>query len=145
MSDCVFCGIARKDVSAVILHEDADLIAFLDIAPVREGHTQIIPKKHVDTFELLPTQLAATMVHLGQQLARRMKDVFGVDRVAFVFTGGDVPHAHAHVVPLHEKTDITSARYIVGAPSLTWGTSHLVVERRDLERVRDILDFQSGV
>ena len=43
-----------------------------------------------------------------------MKALYGVPRVAFLFTGGDHAHAHAHVVPLHEKTDITALRYITG-------------------------------
>ena len=43
-----------------------------------------------------------------------MKALYGVPRVAFLFSGGDHAHAHAHVVPLHEKTDITSLRYIAG-------------------------------
>jgi histidine triad (HIT) family protein len=41
-----------------------------------------------------------------------MKHIYGVPRVAFLFTGGDLPHAHAHVVPMHENTDITSRLYI---------------------------------
>ena len=41
-----------------------------------------------------------------------MKALYGVPRVAFLFSGGDHAHAHAHVVPMHEKTDITSRRYI---------------------------------
>jgi histidine triad (HIT) family protein len=141
MSDCLFCRIARKETPAVVLHEDDQLLAFLDIGPIREGHTQIIPKAHFDTFDVLPSELAAQILDLGQQLARRMKEIFGVDRVAFLFTGGDVPHAHAHVVPLKEKTDITSAQYIVERTVVTWDSSHLLVERPTLERVRDRLAF----
>jgi histidine triad (HIT) family protein len=144
MLDCLFCRIASHDVEAVVLHEDEELMAFLDIGPIRPGHTQIIPKSHVATFELLPGSLAARMVHLGQQLARRMKEVFGVERVAFLFTGGDVPHAHAHVVPLHEKTDVTSGRYIMAPADITWGSAHLVTDTATLRRVRDQLAFTAA-
>jgi histidine triad (HIT) family protein len=41
-----------------------------------------------------------------------MKALYSLPRVAFLFSGGDHAHAHAHVVPMHEKTDITSRRYI---------------------------------
>ena len=43
---------------------------------------------------------------------RALKALYGVPRVAFLFSGGDHAHAHAHVIPMHQKTDITSRRYI---------------------------------
>jgi histidine triad (HIT) family protein len=141
MTDCMFCGIASGAVPAVKIHEDADVVAFLDLGPIRPGHTQIIPRIHVETFELLPEPLAARILSIGQQLARRMKRVYGVDRVAFLFTGGDVAHAHAHVVPMIHKTDITSARYIVAPDDVSWGSDHLRLDQRALQAIRDELDF----
>src|SRR5689334_12956048 len=141
MTDCLFCQIARKEISAVILHEDEQLLAFLDLGPIREGHTQVIPKAHFETFDELPPAVGASILELGQQLARRMKDVYGVERVAFLFTDGDVAHAHAHIVPLHEKTDITSARYITAPAEVTWGSAHLTAEASTLEAVKKRLGF----
>ena len=88
-------------------------MAFLDLHPIRPGHVQIIPRSHHPYFDDLPTETVARIVHVGQRMAKVMKQVYGIDRVAFLFTGGDVAHAHAHVVPMHEKTDITSRRCIV--------------------------------
>jgi diadenosine tetraphosphate (Ap4A) HIT family hydrolase len=68
-------------------------MAFLDIAPIRPGHTHIIPKQHFDTFDVLPSELAGRIMVLGQIIARKLKSVYRVSRVAFVFTGGDVAHA----------------------------------------------------
>jgi histidine triad (HIT) family protein len=141
MSDCVFCKIARREAPAVALHEDAELLAFLDLTPVRRGHAQIIPKRHVEAFDTLPPELAAAMVLLGQRLARRMKAVYAVDRVAFLFTGGDVPHAHAHVIPMHEKTDVTSARYLADADRLRFTACHLRTDLQSLEAVKAELAF----
>ena len=138
---CLFCGIAAGEIEAVVLYEDAEVIAFLDIGPIRPGHTQIIPRQHVETFERLPPALAARILLLGQQLAQRMKAVYQVERVAFLFTGGDVPHAHAHVVPMHSKADITSARYIVEPEGLRMSADHLLVDRPTLLRVREELAF----
>ena len=109
MNNCAFCGIVDGTVDAVVLYEDDDIIAFLDIAPIRPGHSHIIPKQHFETFEVLPVELAGRIITLGQALARKLKSIYHVDRVAFVFTGGDIAHAHAHVVPMVEKTDITSS------------------------------------
>lgn len=136
-----FCRIAKHDLPAVVLYEDAHILAFLDRGPIRPGHTQIIAKDHVATFEDLPEALAARILGLGQSLARRMKAVYSVERVAFLFTGGDVAHVHAHVIPMHAKTDITSAQYLVGPTAPEWGSDHLIVDRPTLETVRDHLAF----
>lgn len=114
--DCIFCRIGAGLVPTAIVYENTRLMAFLDMGPIREGHTQIIPKAHYPTFDDLPPELAAEILHLGQRLARAMKRLYRVDRVAFLFSGGDIPHAHAHLVPMVETTDITSARYIASEP-----------------------------
>lgn len=125
------------------VHEDGDVIAFLDIAPMRPGHTVIVPKSHVETFEQLPAPLANRILALGQQLAQRMKALYKVERVAFFFTGTDIAHAHAHVVPIHEKMDITSQRYLVSQKEISWSAEHLRTDAETLKRVRDELAFRA--
>ncbi|OJY35841.1 MAG: HIT family protein [Rhizobiales bacterium 65-9] len=112
MEGCLFCQIAAGDIPSHWVYEDDALLAFLDIAPVREGHSLIIPKAHHRHFDDLPADLAARIIQLGQRLARTMKPMFGVARVGFLFTGNDVDHAHGHVIPMREKDDLTSRRYI---------------------------------
>jgi len=109
---CLFCAIAAGEAAAHIVHQDERLIAFLDIAPIRPGHLQIVPHAHHPTFEALPPDLAAAVLHLGQRLAAVQRRLYGVERVGFLFTGGDIPHAHAHLVPMVRGDDITSRRYI---------------------------------
>src|SRR5579883_3382001 len=67
-----------------------------------------------------PTQCRSTrrrtsprVAILSKKIARAMKQTLQVPRVALLFTGGDIAHVHAHAVPIHEETDITSCRYIV--------------------------------
>lgn len=110
--NCIFCRIASGEIPSHVVHEDDRLKAFLDIQPIRPGHVLIVPKTHHDYYDDLPPDLAADIVHLGQRLGKVMKSVYGVERVAFLFTGTDVAHVHAHVVPMHTKTDITSPIYI---------------------------------
>ena len=143
MDECIFCRIADGSADAVVLYEDSEVMAFLDIAPIRPGHTHIIPKQHFDTFDVLPSELAGRIMVLGQIIARKLKSVYRVGRVAFVFTGGDVAHAHAHV-PMVEKTDITSARYIVSPQELQWASDHLNVGRDTLLEVRRTLGMSEG-
>jgi histidine triad (HIT) family protein len=115
LPECLFCKIANGSVPAHIVYEDDLIVAFLDIGPIRPGHTQILPRQHFDYFETLPDDIAARMMQIGQRLAKCMKALYRVDRVGFMFTGGDIAHAHAHVVPMHAPTDITSRRYITNS------------------------------
>ncbi len=139
--NCTFCDVASRRAEAVILWEDADLVIFLDRSPIREGHAHVIPRAHFETFEVVPPSLAGRIVTAGQELAKRFKQVYGIDRVAFLFTGGDVPHVHAHVIPMHVKTDVTSARYLVEPPEPRWSSNHLRTSIEDLCRVRAKLGY----
>jgi len=112
-SDCLFCRICQREIAAHIVYEDERLIAFLDHGPIRPGHTQILPREHFAYFDEAPADLLAAIVTVGQKVARAMKQTLKVPRVALLFTGGDIAHVHAHAVPIHEETDITSRRYIV--------------------------------
>jgi histidine triad (HIT) family protein len=112
MNGCVFCRVARGEIGSEMIYEDAEVIGLMDICPIRPGHTQIIPREHFDYFEDLPDAIACQINHLGQRLSRALKALYSVPRVAFLFSGGDHAHAHAHVTPMHEKSDITSRRYI---------------------------------
>ena len=109
---CEFCAIATRQWDSHVVYEDEEILVFVDNAPIRRGHLQIIPKEHFDYFDDLPPALAGRILELGQKLAKCMKQIYKVERVGFAFTGNDVKHAHAHVVPLHDRTDITSRRYI---------------------------------
>lgn len=109
---CIFCRIANAELPAHRLFEDDLVLAFLDLHPICEGHALIIPKQHHAWFEDLPDQTAARIMAVGQRLARSMKLEWGVERVSFFYTGIHVPHAHAHVVPMHHRHDVTSARYL---------------------------------
>ena len=111
-ADCIFCRIAAGEVHANIVLRDAHVTVFMDRGAIRPGHVQIVPNDHYPYFDDLPEHLAAHVMATGQRLARALKQWSGQERVAFLFTGGDVPHAHAHCLPMHQKTDITSTRYI---------------------------------
>jgi histidine triad (HIT) family protein len=142
MNDCLFCRIAAGNTTdAVVLYQNAELLVFLDVAPIRRGHIDIIPREHYEGFELIPHRLAGSIMVLGQDLAKRLKATYGVQRVAFLFTGGDVPHAHAHVIPMHYKTDVTSARYILNPEHVEWGSAHLRADQDSLLEVRSELGF----
>ncbi len=139
--DCLFCRIADGTVPSYSVYAGDNLYAFLDIHPIRPGHLQLIPRAHYPYFDDLPPPLAAEMVHLGQRLAAILKELYQPPRVGFAFTGADVPHVHAHVVPLHDQYDLTSRSYIV-EPDVTFRLPPTPPEaelRKTAERIRMVL------
>ena len=109
---CLFCRICSGDIPAHFIHESPRIVAFLDIHPIRAGHVLIVPRAHVPTFETLPPELGHEIFDLAQRLAPILRTQWNAARAAFLFTGTDIAHAHAHVLPMVEPTDITSRRYI---------------------------------
>ncbi len=110
--DCLFCRIGAKALPSHVVHESDRILGFLDIHPIRRGHVVIIPKEHHAYFDDLPPALAAEILGLARELAPILRRRYDAKRVGFMFTGTDIAHAHAHVVPMVEPTDLTSRRYI---------------------------------
>ncbi len=104
---CVFCKIVRKEAPASIVYEDTDVLAFMDIRPVSEGHTLIIPKQHwIDVFDI-PEELLASIYKITKKIAIAVKKVNKADGVSIVQQNGkaagqDVFHLHIHVIPRFE-------------------------------------------
>jgi len=109
---CLFCRIARGEIACHPVHEDDEVVAFLDIHPIRSGHTLVIPRAHHPWFEDIPPALAAHVFSVAQSLSRAMKALYGVERVGLLFTGIHIPHAHAHLVPMHKQHDLSSPAYL---------------------------------
>ncbi len=111
-ASCIFCRIGAKSIPAHVVHESDRVLGFLDIHPIRRGHVVVIPKEHYAYFDDLPADLAAEILGVARELAPILRRRYEARRVGFMFTGTDIAHAHAHVVPMVEPTDLTSRRYI---------------------------------
>ncbi len=105
--DCIFCKIASKQAPASAVYEDGQILAFMDIRPVREGHTLIIPKKHyVDIFDT-PPEVLAEVYKVTKKVAAAVKAATGADGISIVQQNGsaagqDIFHSHVHVIPRFE-------------------------------------------
>jgi histidine triad (HIT) family protein len=102
--DCIFCKIVAREIPALIIAEDDDVLAFMDIAPATRGHALVIPKKHAsDLWEIEPGQLAA-VAKGAQRVALRIRDRLAPDGVNLINSNGPaawqtVFHFHVHVIP----------------------------------------------
>ncbi|MDU0368985.1 nuclease A inhibitor family protein [Hymenobacter endophyticus] len=105
----VFSRIVSGELPAFKVAEDEHHLAFLDITPLVEGHTLVIPKREVDyIFDLPPGELAA--LHLfAQRVAKGVKAAVPCKRVGVAVIGLEVPHAHIHLIPMNQVSDMNFA------------------------------------
>jgi histidine triad (HIT) family protein len=106
----IFSRIVAGEIPAHILREDDDFLAFLDIRPIREGHTLVIPKAEVPEVFDMPDSLLAGFLPFARPVARAIKEVTGAQRVGMAVIGLEVPHAHLHLVPIDGIYDIDFRR-----------------------------------
>lgn len=97
--DCLFCKIVRKEIPAEIVFEDEKTLAFLDINPVSEGHTLIIPKDHHASMAETPDETIEFLFVKAKALMPKLKEAMSSDFVALTVVGTDVPHFHIHLIP----------------------------------------------
>lgn len=105
----IFSRIVAGELPAHKVAEDADHLAFLDITPLVEGHTLVIPKREVDyIFDLAPAELAALHV-FAQRVAVGLRAAVPCRRIGVAVIGLEVPHAHIHLIPMSQVADMNFA------------------------------------
>ncbi len=106
----IFTRIIRGEIPCHRVGEDDRFLAFLDINPVRKGHTLVIPKVEVDRFFDLPADVLSGILPFAQGVARRIEAVVPCDRIGMSVVGLEVPHAHMHLIPIDSLNDMDFTR-----------------------------------
>jgi histidine triad (HIT) family protein len=113
----IFSRIVSGELPAHKVAEDADHLAFLDITPLVEGHTLVIPKKEIDyIFDLTPEALAALNV-FAQRVAKGVQAAVPCKRIGVAVIGLEVPHAHIHLIPMNKVADMNFANPKIKVPA----------------------------
>ena len=104
---CIFCRIAQKQVPASLVYEDENVMAFLDIKPLNEGHTLVIPKAHYESIFEIPLDLVAYLHGVTKKIAFAVKKATGADGISISQQNGkaagqEIFHLHVHVIPRYE-------------------------------------------
>ena len=102
----IFSRIIAGEIPSYKVAEDENYYAFLDIAPLTEGHTLVIPKKEVDYIFDLDDQTLSGMILFAKKVAKRIKAEIPCKRVAVVVLGMEVPHAHIHLIPINSEEEV---------------------------------------
>jgi histidine triad (HIT) family protein len=106
----LFSKIINGEIPSYKIAEDDRFFAFLDINPLREGHTLVVPKVEVDKFFDMPEAYLANMLLFAQPIARAIEQAFDCDRCGLSVVGLEVPHAHLHLVPIDSSDDLNFTR-----------------------------------
>ena len=106
----IFTKIIRGDIPSYKVAETETHFAFLDINPIAEGHTLVIPKKETDyLFDLSDEELSQTMI-LAKKIAHAIDKALKPIRTGIIVEGLEVPHAHVHLVPIYKESQNVSLR-----------------------------------
>jgi histidine triad (HIT) family protein len=102
----IFSKIVAGEIPSYKVAEDANFYAFLDINPLAQGHTLVIPKREVDYFFDLTDEEIGAMQIFAKKVAVAIKEAFPCIKVGQAVLGLEVPHAHIHLVPMQSEKDL---------------------------------------
>lgn len=102
----IFSRIASGEIPSYKVAEDDRHFAFLDINPVHEGHVLVIPKKEVDYIFDLSDEDYASLLLFAKRVAKALRRAIPCTKVGMSVIGLDVPHAHIHLVPMNQGSDM---------------------------------------
>ena len=108
----IFSKIAAGEIPSYKCAEDDKFYAFLDINPVKQGHTLVVPRKEIDyIFDMSDEDLAAFEV-FAKKVAIALRNAFPCKKVAQVVLGLEVNHAHIHLIPIDPEADVDFHKHI---------------------------------
>ena len=107
----VFSKIIAGEIPSYKIAENDRFYAFLDVFPLREGHTLVIPKIEVDNLFDLPSEYLAEMLVFAQPIAKAIEQSFKCDRCGISVIGLEIPHAHMHLIPINSSNDLNFTQH----------------------------------
>ena len=102
----IFTRIIKGEIPAYRIAEDDFFLAFLDINPLREGHTLVIPKIETDRFFDLEEKYLSRILVFSKPIAKAIELSFDCNRCGLTVIGLEVPHAHLHLIPINQVSDM---------------------------------------
>jgi histidine triad (HIT) family protein len=109
MENCIFCKIVNNELPSRKVYEDNLVIAILDLFPVTDGHTLVIPKKHIRDIHTLDDETALRIMQVAKQFAGLVQSKFEFPGSTIMASNGeaqDVPHFHMHVIGRKKPSDL---------------------------------------
>ena len=101
----VFTMIINRDLPGRFVYEDDDVVAFLTIEPMTQGHTLVVPRAEVDNWQDVDPELWGKVMTVSQKIGRAVCAAFDTERAGVIIAGLEVPHLHVHVFPARNLSD----------------------------------------
>jgi len=105
----IFTRIINREIPGCIVAEDQDYIAFLDVNPLKAGHTLVVPKQEVDYLFDLDNVTLQGLILFAKEVAMAIQKAIPCQRVGVSVIGLEVPHAHVHLIPMDSMNDMNFA------------------------------------
>lgn len=105
----IFTKIINGEIPCYKIAEDENYIAFLDVFPLKKGHTLVVPKKEIDYIFDLDSELYQGLMVFSKKIAEAIKSAYPCNRIGLAVIGLEVPHAHIHLVPINTMNDMNFA------------------------------------
>ncbi|NEQ49157.1 MAG: HIT family protein [Leptolyngbya sp. SIO3F4] len=106
----IFSRIIAGELPAHRVYEDDQCIAFLDIHPLVQGHTLVVPKHEVDYLFDVEDVLLAHLLPVCKKVGKAIEQVVSCERIGVSVIGLEVPHAHIHLIPINGLYDMDFTR-----------------------------------
>ena len=106
----IFSKIIAGEIPCYKISEDEKFFSFLDINPLVEGHTLVIPKLEIDNFFDIPDDYMSEIFLFARPIAKAIERSFNCNRCGISVIGLEVPHAHIHLVPINKADDLNFTR-----------------------------------
>ena len=102
----IFSRIISGEIPCHKVAENDKFLAFLDVMPLKHGHTLVVPKAEIDYLFDLEDDLLAEMMLFAKQVAIQVKSAYPCKKVGVAVIGLEVPHAHVHLIPINTMSDM---------------------------------------
>lgn len=102
----IFSKIIAGEIPCYKIAENDQFFAFLDINPVKKGHTLVVPKVEVDKIFDVPDEFLSGILIFAKPIAKAIEKSFFCNRVNIITVGLEVPHAHVHLLPTNHSADV---------------------------------------
>lgn len=106
----IFSKIIVGQIPSYKIAENDKFFAFLDIFPLQIGHVLVVPKIEVDKIFDVPDDFLAELLLFAKPIAHAIEKAYPCNRVNMVTVGLEVPHAHVHLIPINETSDMDFAK-----------------------------------